>query len=182
MTLATADGDGLPWASPVSFAVGDDRALSWVSRPTSVRSHNVAARADVSLVVFDTNARVGEAQAVSARARATTQIPDGDGIEVFSRASVDAGIGPWTVANVTAPAELRIYRADVTELSLLDPEANRGWRYPRPSWYDDARIAFFARIRPRAMSSRERAGLYRHEQEKSSSQDGHVPRRFCHEP
>jgi hypothetical protein len=40
---------------------------------------------------------------------------------VFSRASVDAGIGPWTVANVTAPAELRLYRADVTEFSLLDP-------------------------------------------------------------
>ena len=70
-------------------------------------------------------ARVGEAQAVYARARAT-QVPDGDGIEMFSRASVDAGIGPWTVANVTAPAELRLYRADVTELSLLDPQATGG--------------------------------------------------------
>jgi hypothetical protein len=45
---------------------------------------------------------------------------------VFSRASVEAGIGPWTVANVTAPAELRLYRADVTELSLLDPRATGG--------------------------------------------------------
>jgi hypothetical protein len=45
---------------------------------------------------------------------------------VFSRASVEAGIGPWTVANVTAPAELRLYRADVTELSLLDPQATGG--------------------------------------------------------
>jgi hypothetical protein len=71
------------------------------------------------------HARVGEAQAVYARARAT-QVPDGDGIEVFSRASVEAGIGPWTVANVTAPAELRLYRADVTELSLLDPQATGG--------------------------------------------------------
>jgi hypothetical protein len=71
-----------------------------------------------------------------ARARAT-QVPDGDGIEVFSRASVEAGIGPWTVANVTAPAELRLYRADVTELSLLAPR-QQGSRYPRPSWFDDA--------------------------------------------
>jgi hypothetical protein len=68
---------------------------------------------------------VGEAQAVYARARAT-QVPDGDGIDVLSRASVDAGIGPWTVADVTAPAELRLYRADVTELSLLDPRATGG--------------------------------------------------------
>jgi hypothetical protein len=47
-------------------------------------------------------------------------------VEVFSRASVEAGIGPWTVANVTAPAEFRLYRADVTELALLDPQATGG--------------------------------------------------------
>ncbi|WP_187369076.1 pyridoxamine 5'-phosphate oxidase family protein [Baekduia soli] len=125
MTLATADGDGLPWASPVWFAVGDDRALFWVSRPTSVHSQNIAARADVSIVVFDTNARVGEAQAVYMRARAA-MVPDGAGVDVFSRASVDVGIGAWTVADVVAPAELRLYRADVTELSLLDHQSSGG--------------------------------------------------------
>jgi hypothetical protein len=125
MTLGTADADGLPWASPVWFAVGDGRTLYWVSRPTSVHSQNIAVRADVSVVVFDTNAGVGEAQAVYARARAE-QVPDGGGIEVFSRASLDAGIGPWTVADVTAPAELRLYRADVTELWLLDHRATGG--------------------------------------------------------
>jgi pyridoxine/pyridoxamine 5'-phosphate oxidase len=125
MTLATADGDGLPWASPVWFAVGDHRALYWVSRPASVHSRNIAARADVSAVVFDSNARVGEAQAVYVRARAM-QVPDGAGIEVFSRASVDAGIGPWIVADVTAPAEMRLYRADVSEISLLDPQSTGG--------------------------------------------------------
>jgi hypothetical protein len=41
-----------------------DRVLYWVSRPTSVHSQNIAARTDLSVVVFDTNARVGEAQAV----------------------------------------------------------------------------------------------------------------------
>jgi hypothetical protein len=40
--------------------------------------------------------------------------------------AVDAGIGLWTVADVPAPAELRLYRADVTELSLLDPHATGG--------------------------------------------------------
>jgi hypothetical protein len=102
-----------------------------------VHSQNIAARTDVSVVVFDTNARVGEAQAVYARARAT-QVPDGDGIEVFSRASAEAGIGSWTVANVTAPAELRLYRAELTELSLLDPQATGGRDIRVPVWFDDA--------------------------------------------
>ena len=77
----------MPWASPVWFAVGDDRAL-YFSRQTSVHSQNIAARTDVSVVVFDTNARVGEAQADYARARAT-QVPDGDGIDNLRR-----GVGP----------------------------------------------------------------------------------------
>jgi hypothetical protein len=33
-----------------------------------------------------------------------------------------------------------------------------------------------------AMSSHERMSLYLHEQQKSDSQNGHVPRRFCHQP
>jgi hypothetical protein len=33
MTLATADEDGLPWASPVWFASIEYRELFWVSSP-----------------------------------------------------------------------------------------------------------------------------------------------------
>ena len=44
-------------------------------------------------------------------------------LDGISRASVEAGIGPWTVADVTAPAELRLYRADVTEAKDADLHA-----------------------------------------------------------
>jgi hypothetical protein len=33
MTLATADADGLPWASPVWFAPAEYREFFWVSDP-----------------------------------------------------------------------------------------------------------------------------------------------------
>ena len=44
MTLATADGDGRPWASPVWFATADGRELFWASRPDTRHSRNVAER------------------------------------------------------------------------------------------------------------------------------------------
>lgn len=73
----------------------------------------------MAIVVFDTGAAVGEAQAVYVRARAA-QVDDPGGLRVFSRASVAAGLPPWSMADVTAPGGLRLYRAVATEISLLD--------------------------------------------------------------
>jgi hypothetical protein len=62
----------------------------------------------------------------------------GDGIEVFSRASDEAG----TVAYVTAPAEVRLDRADVTELWLLDHQAAGGREIRVPVGLTTPEIAF----------------------------------------
>jgi pyridoxine/pyridoxamine 5'-phosphate oxidase len=119
MTLATADADGRPWVSPVWFACAEHRTFWWVSRPDAVHSRNIAARPDVAIVVYDTGAPVGAAQAVYARARAA-QVDDHDGLGVFSRASVAAGLAAWSIEDVTAAGGLRLYRAVATELSVLD--------------------------------------------------------------
>lgn len=125
MTLGTADADGRPWVTPVWFACEAHRTFWWVSRPAAVHSRNIAARPDVAIVVFDTGAAVGTAQAVYVRARAA-QVDDPDGLRVFSRASVAAGLAPWSVADVTAPEDLRLYRAVATEISLLDATSGSG--------------------------------------------------------
>ena len=41
-------------------------------------------------------------------------------IEVFSRASERWGGRPWTRADVEGDAELRLYRAVATEISVMD--------------------------------------------------------------
>jgi hypothetical protein len=38
-----------------------------------------------------------------------------DAIEIYSRRSVAHGAGEWTVVDVSAPADLRLYRATATE-------------------------------------------------------------------
>jgi hypothetical protein len=42
MALATADGNGVPWASPVWYAPKDYRDFLWVSDPEARHSRNLA--------------------------------------------------------------------------------------------------------------------------------------------
>ena len=69
MTLATADGSGVPWASPVYYAPSADRTeLYWVSRPVTRHSRNLAARPELAIVIFDSTAPVYTGQAVYSEA------------------------------------------------------------------------------------------------------------------
>lgn len=55
MVLGTADGDGLPWVSPVWYATDDYRVFFWVSSPDARHSRNLATRPEVSIVIFDSH-------------------------------------------------------------------------------------------------------------------------------
>ncbi|MBO0827478.1 MAG: pyridoxamine 5'-phosphate oxidase family protein [Streptosporangiales bacterium] len=130
--LSTADEDGLPWATPVWFARDGRAAFYWVSDPDARHSRNIAARADVALVVFDSQVPVGEASAFYARARAV-QVPAGEvaaGMAVFSREADAQGIGAWDVGRVTGDARLRLYRATVTDEWVLAEDGGPDRRLP----------------------------------------------------
>ena len=125
MTLGTADESGRPWVSPVYYAADGYRDFFWVSSPEARHSENIAARPDVSLVVFDSHARIGEGQAVYMTAIAE-ELAGAElirGIEVFSRRSVKHGAGPWKPSDVKAPSSLRAYRATATEHWVFDAKA-----------------------------------------------------------
>src|SRR5262245_63950681 len=70
LTLATADGAGVPWASPVWFAHDAYVRFLWASRPDARHSRNVEVRREVGIVIFDSTVPVGGAQAVYVEASA----------------------------------------------------------------------------------------------------------------
>jgi uncharacterized protein YhbP (UPF0306 family) len=132
MVLATADESGLPWASPVWYAPEKYRELFWVSSPEARHSHNLAVRPELAIVIFDSTVAVGEGQGVYMSAVAD-QLSGEDldrGIEIFSRRSEAQGAEAWTRDRVVQPAHLRLYRAMVSEHSILDPAASRDQRIP----------------------------------------------------
>jgi hypothetical protein len=77
MTLATADEDGRPWASPVFYAAADYAEFYWISAPGSTHSRNLAQRPRISIVIFDSGVAEGAGQAVYMAATAE-QVADGD--------------------------------------------------------------------------------------------------------
>ena len=95
MTLATADADGVPWASPVWFAPNGYSELLWVSDPNARHSRNIAARPEIAIVIFDSRQTPGDGLAVYMEARA--EQAGADGLEVFNareRRAGPAGVGP----------------------------------------------------------------------------------------
>jgi nitroimidazol reductase NimA-like FMN-containing flavoprotein (pyridoxamine 5'-phosphate oxidase superfamily) len=133
VVLATADGDGLPWVCPVWFAMEGYQGLYWISYPGARHSHNIAVRPQIAMVVFDSTVAPGTGQAVYMQATAA-EVTDPDAVEhgigVYSRASVRDGIKEFGVGDVTGQARLRLYRANVDEHWILDPDSRYDVRTP----------------------------------------------------
>jgi nitroimidazol reductase NimA-like FMN-containing flavoprotein (pyridoxamine 5'-phosphate oxidase superfamily) len=127
MALGTADEHGHPWVTPVWFARADDHEFVWVSSPQARHSRNLAARPQMSIVIFDSQVPVGSASALYmlGRGEELTGAERERGMEVFNREGVAQGLRPWTLAEVTAPAKHRLYRATVGEHWVLGPHDER---------------------------------------------------------
>lgn len=118
LTLATADRDGLPWASPVYYTP-DGTDFYWVSRPDSRHSRNIAERPEVGIVIYDTTVPVGTGEAVYLGARAK-RVGDAD---LDRCAGIyngrDPALASFTPERLRAPNPLRLYRARVLDASVL---------------------------------------------------------------
>jgi len=116
MTLATADADGRPWATPVWYAPVGTHAFLWLSDPDVRHSRNIAARQAVALVIFDTAADPGATEAVYVDAVAE-RVPASDlddALAHYDRHSTAQGLPAWTKDDVTGTAGVRLYRARAT--------------------------------------------------------------------
>jgi uncharacterized protein YhbP (UPF0306 family) len=122
MVLGTADEAGNPWTSPVYYAHDGAARFLWVSSPDRQHSRNIAVRPQVSLVIFTSGAPINSGQGVYAvaEARQATDAERQSGIDIFSRRSRVHGGVPFSVADVTEPARLRLYVAAVSEMWILE--------------------------------------------------------------
>lgn len=127
LTLATADAQGRPWATPVWFAERDCAEFVWVSRPGARHSVNLAGRPSVALAVFDPAVAVGGAAAVYVEAEAAEVGPDdrADALAVYNGRTAEQGLRTWTAQDVTGAAQFRLYRARATHVYVLDEHDGR---------------------------------------------------------
>lgn len=128
LTLATADAAGTPWCSTVWYAAslqpgspGLAVELIWLSMPEAQHSRNLLHRPAVGISIFDSAqpAGTGDGLQFAARAGLVPSARLDEAAATFSVASLAAGGGPWTRAQVQEPAVPRLYVAQVDRALLL---------------------------------------------------------------
>jgi nitroimidazol reductase NimA-like FMN-containing flavoprotein (pyridoxamine 5'-phosphate oxidase superfamily) len=127
MVLGTADEAGVPWVTPVWYTHADYRRFLWISVPDRRHSRNVAARSQVSIVIFDSQVAVGNARAVymSAVAEELAGEELEAGAQLFGSATRAQGLTrEWTLDDMRPPAPYRLYRASVSQHWVLDPDSS----------------------------------------------------------
>lgn len=133
MVLATADAEGRPWGSPVYFAHEGYREFFWVSSPEVTHSRNIAVRAEVGIVVFDSGVAISTGQGVYMAGVAEEVVEEKAAVyalEVFSRRSVEHGGRVWTLEDVRGDSGIRLYRAVVDGHSVLAKDGRPDHRVP----------------------------------------------------
>jgi hypothetical protein len=132
MVIGTADADGNAWATPVYFATDGSGAFYWVSSHEARHSANIAARADIGIVIFDSTVPIGTGQGLYIEASAEQLVgPDLDrGLTVFSARSLKDGGSAWTRADVEGEGLIRMYRATATSYSMLAKDGQPDHRVP----------------------------------------------------
>ncbi|GAP48965.1 pyridoxamine 5'-phosphate oxidase family protein [Streptomyces azureus] len=124
MVLATVGADGTPWASPVFYSTEDGRDLYWVSSPEVTHSRNIAHQPRIGIVLHDSRAPVGTASPFALYLKATAEELHGEeALEGLRVIPGPAGRGGRSLApeEVRPPAPWRVYRARVSEYSMICP-------------------------------------------------------------
>jgi hypothetical protein len=123
MTLGTVDEAGTPWVTPVYFVAAAYREFYWASKTDTAHSRNLAARPQLSIVIFDSTVQVYQGRAVYLKA-VGGELSGAElvtGIDVYNGPSASRGVPPLEREDVTGEAPYRLYRATVSEHYTLDP-------------------------------------------------------------
>ncbi|GAA4263059.1 pyridoxamine 5'-phosphate oxidase family protein [Dactylosporangium darangshiense] len=130
VVLGTADADGEPWVSPVFYALDGYARLYWLSAPETRHSRNLAVRPALSLVVYDSQVPVGEAKAVymSGRAEIVAGATLPDELQRYNDGGSAKGARRFELSSVDDSGTLRLYRATIAAIWVLDPSLPRDGR------------------------------------------------------
>jgi uncharacterized protein YhbP (UPF0306 family) len=120
MVLGTSDESGQPWVSPVYFTASKYKEFYWISSPETRHSRNIAKRSQISIVIFNSQVPVGNAQAVYMSAVAEELIGSDleRGLIVYNGRFQDPtrhGVRDTRLEEVRPPGLYRLYRAVALE-------------------------------------------------------------------
>ena len=111
MVIATANKNGTPWVTPVSYTFDNQNSLYWVSSKDARHSSNIRARREVAIVVYMTEPT---RDAVYVEAEAKELIDDKGIMNAIEIRNTRLQPDKWRVkslSDVSGQASWRIYKA-----------------------------------------------------------------------
>lgn len=126
LTLGTVDSYGQPWTTPLYFASAGLRQYYWISETGAWHSRNLAERAQVSLVVFDSTVAPYRGRALYAAG--TARELSGDdldaGLAVYPGPD-SRGATVVTRDDLRGSSPYRLYQATAFDVWILCPRKPR---------------------------------------------------------
>jgi nitroimidazol reductase NimA-like FMN-containing flavoprotein (pyridoxamine 5'-phosphate oxidase superfamily) len=120
MVLSTADKNGKPWVTPVSYTFDTDNYLYWVSSKDSRHSSNVRVRKEIAIVIYMLEP-TGDALYIEAEAQEMNEETEIQGaIEVTHTREQPDKYKVHSIADVSGEASWRIYRAVPTAMYVRE--------------------------------------------------------------
>ncbi|HEX4471441.1 MAG TPA: pyridoxamine 5'-phosphate oxidase family protein [Nocardioides sp.] len=125
LVLGTVEDDGRPRLSPVYYTPARYRDFYWVSSPDAQHSHNVQARPEVQVVVFDSSRPPGDGEAVYAAASAR-EVPVDELTDALLGEAFDPSRGgrAFTKDELSGGGDLRLYVAIATAYDVHVPASH----------------------------------------------------------
>ena len=128
LVLGTCSAEGSPWVAPVEYAVDKHDRFYWVSARDAVHSRHILQNPKIAFVIFDSNPEYGNAQGLYCSAIAVElgchDLDFGCDIAYRMRYPDEAerAIKGRKPVDLEGPSPRRMYRALVTEYSILHPD------------------------------------------------------------
>jgi nitroimidazol reductase NimA-like FMN-containing flavoprotein (pyridoxamine 5'-phosphate oxidase superfamily) len=119
MVIATADQNGKPWISPVSFQPDSEYSLYWVSSKEALHSQNIRNRPEVAIVIVGKTPD-GAVDGVYFDAMATELEDEADvkhAVAIFAKRPKEPRFDVNSISQVTGDAVWRLYKAKPIQIS-----------------------------------------------------------------
>ena len=126
MVISTADKNGKPWATPVTYTFDADNSLYWVSSKDSRHSSNVRARKEIAIVIYMLEP-TRDALYIEAEAQELNDETEIQGaIEVTHTREQSDKYKVHSIADVSGEAPWRIYKAVPTAMYVREDSMVKG--------------------------------------------------------
>lgn len=126
VTIASVDGDGMPWNAPVFTAYDEEHNFYWGTHKDSQKATNIRNNPNVFLVIYDSTVPSGTGEGVYMKADAKELSDSSEVRRVFEVLKTRHATSFWDFKALSGEGPIRLYKATVKQAWMNDGDRKNG--------------------------------------------------------